>query len=171
LNYILIFAFLLLASAISGIIYLAARNSTLEPKFSPVYNDLNRNGKVMFSHKLKISGKPDMILKKGITLVPMEYKSTKSDTPRTGHIMQMAAYFAILEENFPGMQISYGILEYSSRKFKIKNTSELRTRLIMILNEMRNVSEIPRRNHNNAGRCFKCSFSESCLQNLITAKR
>ena len=166
----LISVFLILA-AISGVIYFGAKRKTVEPGSDPVYDDLTSRGKVLLCHRLKISGKPDMILRKGNLIIPMEYKSTRAETPRTGHILQMAAYFAILEANFPGKMVNYGILEYSGNKFKIRNTEELRTKLITVLREMRSVNGIPERKHHNSGKCFRCSFNESCQQNLITARK
>lgn len=171
MSYIYVIAILLILSAISGLIYFAARSKTVEPDSEPVYNDLSSRGKVLLCHRLKITGKPDMIMRKGNLIIPMEYKSTTAETPRTGHILQMAAYFALLEENYPGKKINYGILEYSGRKFEIRNTLELRRKLIEVLQEMRTVHGTPERKHHNSGKCFRCSFNDSCQQNLITARK
>lgn len=171
MTYLYLIAVLLIISAISGLIYFAARSRTVEPDSDPVYNDLSSRGRILLSHRLKITGKPDMILRKGNQIIPMEYKSTRAETPRTGHILQMAAYFAILEENYPDKKIDYGILEYSGKKFEIRNTPVLRGKLVEVLQEMRTVYGIPERKHHNSGKCFRCSFNDSCQQNLITARK
>ncbi|MDS0257105.1 Dna2/Cas4 domain-containing protein [Thermoplasmatales archaeon AK] len=136
-----------------------------------IYTDLHGQGEILRSERLGISGKPDMIVRRGREIIPYEYKSTDSDKPREGHIMQMAAYFAILEENFPDNTVNYGVLKYKDTAFRIENTQELRLRLIETVNEMRSLSGMPERNHEKSGRCFRCSFSNSCEQRLIKIQR
>ena len=156
---------------ISAIAYHFLRISEPEPGSREIYSDLSSGGKVLVSRRYMISGKPDMILKKRDAIIPFEYKTTNADKPRTGHLLQMAAYFLILEENFPGMNIDYGIIEYKKQKFRIKNTVELRRKLLSTLAEMRQFRPGTPRNHHNPGKCFRCSFKDSCLQNLITQKQ
>lgn len=141
------------------------------PSGQQIYTDLHGQGEILRSERLGISGKPDMIVRRGREIIPYEYKSTDSDKPREGHIMQMAAYFAILEENFPDNTVNYGVLKYKDTAFRIENTQELRLRLIETVNEMRSLSGMPERNHEKSGRCFRCSFSNSCEQRLIKIQR
>jgi CRISPR-associated exonuclease Cas4 len=151
--------------------YYLLRKSVPEPGSKKIYSDLSSGGRVMVSKRYGISGKPDMIMRKGKSIVPFEYKSTDADRPRSGHLLQMAAYFLILEENYPGMRIDHGILEYRRRKFRVDNSQDLKRKLLLTVQEMRMSNGSGQRNHNNPGKCFRCSFKDSCLQNLITAKR
>ena len=143
------------------------RRSLAIPEGQEVYQDLPGKGRILRSVELGISGKPDMIVRKGRTIIPYEYKSTNASSPRDGHLYQMFAYFAILEENYPGQSIPYGILKYRETAFKVHNSSENRWKLLSILDEMRNSDRHAIRNHNNRGKCFRCSFREVCRQSLI----
>ncbi len=163
--------FLLLSIIILYLIYYFLRKSSPEPGSRRIYSDLSSGGRIIVSKRYRISGKPDMIMRKGRNLIPFEYKSTDAERPRSGHLLQMAAYFLILEENFPESRIDHGILEYRRKKFRIENSRELREKLLKTVNEMRGSDMSGKRNHNNPGKCFRCSFKDSCLQNLITAKR
>ncbi|MFG1449043.1 MAG: PD-(D/E)XK nuclease family protein [Thermoplasmataceae archaeon] len=153
------------------LIYHFLRKANPEPGSRRIYSDLSSSGKIIVSNRYRISGKPDMIMRKGRYLVPFEYKSTDADRPRSGHLLQMAAYFLILEENFPELRVDHGVLEYRRKKFRIENSRELRDQLLKTVHKMRGSNLNGKRNHNNPGKCFRCSFKDSCLQNLITAKR
>ena len=143
------------------------RKSLAIPEGQEVYQDLQGKGRILRSVELGISGKPDMIVRKGRNIIPYEYKSTNASSPRDGHLYQMFAYFAILEENYPGQSIPYGVLKYRETAFKVHNSPENRWKLLSILDEMRNSDGHAVRNHNNRGKCFRCSFKEVCRQSLI----
>ncbi len=163
------------ALAIVLIIVLASllrkRRSLSIPRGEEVYQDIQGKGKVLVSRSLGISGKPDMVMRSGNNIIPYEYKSTDADRPRDGHLYQMFAYFAILEENYPDAAIPYGILKYKNAAFKVHNTRENRQRLMEIIDEMRLIDREPVRNHDNRGKCFRCSFREVCRQSLIKQER
>ncbi|MHB8360870.1 MAG: CRISPR-associated protein Cas4 [Thermoplasmataceae archaeon] len=137
------------------------------PAGRAIYGDLQSEGKVLISRRYGLTGKPDRVIRKGEEIIPYEFKSTESDTPRSGHLLQMGVYFIILEENYPGAVIKKGVLKYRSRAFEIRNTPELRERVLRMAELMRSIRGVPRRNHENTGRCFKCSFKEVCSQRLI----
>ena len=137
------------------------------PRGKEVYDDLGSRGRVLKSQKYGLTGKPDMIVRKGRKLIPYEYKSTDASVPREGHIFQMVAYFLILEDLYPKFTISYGVLKYKNQAFRIDNLDENKRKLLDVVSEMRNSRFEPLRNHSNSGRCFRCSFKENCQQNLI----
>ena len=147
------------------------RRSFSIPQGDEVYQDIQGKGKVLVSRSLGISGKPDMVMHKGQHIIPYEYKSTDAERPRDGHLYQMFAYFAILEENYPDASIAYGVLKYKNAAFKVHNTRENRLRLLAIIDEMRQIDSEPARNHDNRGKCFRCSFKEICRQSLIKQER
>ena len=104
----------------------------------PVYQD-GKGGKLLRSEKHNLRGKPDFIFKNMLTgrLVPMELKSGEiADTPRHGDIMQLAAYFLIIEEAM-GVRPKKGYLRYKNAMFKIKNTARLRRALLAVVADMR----------------------------------
>ncbi len=141
------------------------------PKGKEVYEDLETKGKILRSYRYGLSGKPDMIKRKGNMLIPYEYKTTDANIPRDGHIYQMVAYFIILADLYPHLEIPYGVLKYKNQAFRVDNIPENRNRLLRIMDEMRSTRMEPERNHSNSGRCFKCSYNEICQQKLISSKQ
>lgn len=97
--------------------------------------------KLLTSEHYGLSGKPDCILKSrlGKSLVPVEYKSgsaTKHDAPFYGDLMQLAAYFLIIEDYF-GVRPKFGRLVYSDIMFQIKNTKKLRNAVLETVENMK----------------------------------
>lgn len=163
---LLLLGFLLLAATRLG----RKEKSYAIPRGKEVYQDLRANGKVLRSVNYGLSGKPDMVMKKGRTLIPYEYKTTDARKPRDGHIYQMVAYFLILEDLYPDMDVPYGVLKYRNEAFRIENIDRNKDLLLRVVSEMRRMHGEPDRNHSNSGRCFRCSFNEICQQKLITSK-
>lgn len=161
---------------LAGMLLLAARRlrrkgrSYAIPPGEEIYDDLGAGGRILRSETYGLSGKPDMIKRKGNVLVPYEYKTTDAHVPRDGHIFQMVAYFLILEDLYPRMEVPYGILKYRNEAFRIDNIAENRQKLLRIVQRMHQEMDEPRRNHSSSGRCFKCSYNEICGQKLITSK-
>lgn len=94
--------------------------------------------KKLVSHKYNISGKPDYIFRRRNNYIPVELKSGKigdNEHPRAGDLMQLVAYFIIIEENFG--KVPYGKLIYSDSMFIIKNTKKLKKQLIKNTKSMR----------------------------------
>lgn len=158
-----------------GMGFLASRLKKKEgeyaiPKGKEVYEDLATHGRILRSLNYGLSGKPDMVVRKRNTLIPYEYKTTDAKTPRDGHIYQMVAYFLILEDLYPNMDVPYGVLKYKNQAFRIENIDENKERLLRIVGRMRSDYGEPERNHSSSGRCFKCSFNEICEQKLFSSK-
>lgn len=98
-------------------------------------------GKLLYSAKYDIQGKPDYIFKSymGNRLIPVEIKSGyigDEDMPHRGDLLQLVAYFLILEDVF-GVKPRYGRLVYSDYMFIIKNTDKLRKEVKGTLSSMR----------------------------------
>ncbi len=137
------------------------------PTGDAVYSDLMAEGRILRSQRYGITGKPDKIVQNREGVIPYEYKTTDSQTPREGHMLQMAAYFLILEENYPGLPVSYGVLKYRNSAFRIENSPQLREELFNVVDLMRMSGGMPDRNHESPRRCVYCSFREICPQKLI----
>jgi len=104
-----------------------------------IYAD-GQGGKLLKSEKHNLRGKPDYIYKSIITgrLIPMELKSSEvDDMPNYGDLMQLAAYFLIIEDAMGSPRPKKGYLRYKNAMFKVKNTARLRRNLLSVVEDMR----------------------------------
>jgi CRISPR-associated exonuclease Cas4 len=174
--FFLILALLILAAAFQ---WLSKRESSSAktmrmvygiPAGKVIYSDLDRPGKVLFSRSLGISGKPDYIVKgRGRSLIPVEIKSGRAQEPHNNHIMQLAAYCYLVEENYH-MSVPYGIIVYSDGlQHRINFDKYLRHDLLATVDEMKRTigHDCPKRTHNYKQKCRHCSFSGSCKKSLL----
>jgi CRISPR-associated exonuclease Cas4 len=140
------------------------------PAGKVIYSDLDRPGKAIYSKKLGISGKPDYIVKgRGRSLIPVEIKSGRAQEPYQGHVLQLAAYCYLVEENYH-RSVPYGIIVYSDGKqHRINFDKALRSDLLTTIGEMKRTlgHDCPRRAHNNKQKCRHCSFNGSCKSSLV----
>ncbi len=100
-------------------------------------------GKLLYSKKYDIQGKPDYIFQKrlGRAIVPVELKSgaiKDSALPHAGDKMQLATYFLLIEDVY-GVRPKYGRLVYKDYMFDIKNTLILRREVRKTLAAMRHM--------------------------------
>ncbi len=117
------------------------------PRFATlVYTDTkekNVDSYMLKSEKHKLRGKPDLIYKSHLTgnYIPIELKSGKlhkdATFPREGDLMQLVAYFFMIEENY-NCTVKYGKLIYKNKKFIVKNNRKMRKQFLSILDDMRN---------------------------------
>jgi CRISPR-associated exonuclease Cas4 len=143
------------------------------PQDNIVYEDASGQEQEPFiSKRLLMAGKPDYLMKdRNGDLIPVEVKS--SNAPRAGrpyesHLMQLAAYFLLLEDVLQ-RPVPYGLIRYRNRTMRVANTDELRTRLMEVIAQMRRLMarEVARRNHTRAQRCSRCSVAHACDERLI----
>ncbi len=142
------------------------------PRGTEIYQDMQSSGKVLRSHRYGLTGKPDKVIRKRNRIVVYEYKSGSAERPKRGHLLQMGAYFIILEETYPEYIVDYGILKYRDHTYRIENSQKLRDDVLKTAHMMRNIASVngyPARNHSNPGKCFKCPFKSGCSQSLIIA--
>jgi len=139
------------------------------PEGDVIYSDLDRPASSLYSRSLAISGKPDYIVReRDAGLIPVEIKSGHARAPYRGHILQLAAYCLLVEENYK-RPIRYGVIVYSDGvQHKIRFDRALRSDLLMTLEEMRSVLEsgCPKRDHNQIQKCRSCSFGWICESSL-----
>ena len=133
------------------------------------YKDLDKPAKPLFSKKYRISGKPDYIIRKDNHYVPVEFKSGNHSYPMKNHVLQLAAYCQLIEENYNDF-VSFGVLIYNnSMDFKIPFDPKIRFELENTLKKMRyslrtgNISL----NHNDPNRCKACSMRKNCNKKII----
>jgi CRISPR-associated exonuclease Cas4 len=151
------------------------RRTTGLPRGRVIYTDTGgwqRNEQSLFSTTHRITGKPDYLVREGDIIVPVELKSSKAPpVPREGHILQLAAYCLLVEENL-NVRPHYGIIKYSDRQFAIDYTDELRAELLHVANEMRiaaHTPDGPHRSHNDLRRCTTCGVRDACNERLDTS--
>lgn len=139
------------------------------PQGQVIYSDLDRPAHVLYSPSMALSGKPDYIVRdEEGRLIPVEIKSGRAIQPRRGHILQLAAYCLLIEENY-SMDVPYGIIVYCDKvQHKIEFDGHLRSDLLMTLKQMRSALKnhsLPR-GHSQRQKCRSCSFSQSCKSRL-----
>jgi CRISPR-associated exonuclease Cas4 len=106
-----------------------------------VEDDSVEKGRILYSRKLDIQGKPDFLFKHSITgrIIPVEIKSgaiREEEMPHEGDLMQLCCYFYMASEEF-GRKVKYGKIIYSDYMFEIKNTAKLRRKLKKTIIRMR----------------------------------
>jgi CRISPR-associated exonuclease Cas4 len=123
----------------------------------------------LYAADLQLVGKPDYLIEeRNGVLVPVELKSSPAPAePHQGHILQLAAYCLLVDENF-GVRPRYGIIQYSDRAFAVNYTAELEEELLDLLAEMREglYDEELDRDHNDPRRCGRCGLKRYCDQRL-----
>lgn len=139
------------------------------PDGTITYSDLNRPAQPLFSKELGLTGKPDYIVLHKGQYIPVEVKTGTTVKPYWNHVMQLAAYCLLLEEQY-NAAVPFGVLTYGDRRqFKIPFGSELKKKIEVTMAEMRaqlwgNQAE---RNHNIATKCQSCSLGRYCTQKIV----
>lgn len=138
LNYLIISsAIIILATIFLGIYLLFARRRVGILQGNIEYADYNQ-GKVLYSQKLLLMGKPDYIINTSDGLIPVEIKTSKTPSiPYKSHIMQIAAYCALVDENY-NQRPRFGIIKYPDKEFKIEYSNDLFEKLKVIVSEIIN---------------------------------
>ncbi len=128
-----------------------------------------RNDKPLYANDVRLVGKPDYIIEqKDGTIIPVELKSSRApDEPYDGHVLQLAAYCLLIEENY-NIRPDYGIIQYKDKTFSIDYTEELEDDLLDLLEEMNDglYADDVERDHNDWRKCAKCGVRNRCFQRL-----
>lgn len=102
-------------------------------------------GKLLYSAKYELQGKPDYVFRSPFLkkIVPVELKSGEigeEDLPHHGDLLQLGAYFLILEDVY-GQKPPFGRIVYQDYMFEIKNTTKIRNEVLATMKEMRDMLE------------------------------
>lgn len=129
-------------------------------------------GSLLVARSIALRGRPDLLVKDGDTLIPVEMKTGRTpDAPYRGHTMQLLAYCLLVEETH-GERPTHGILRYPEREFRIaydaRNERELRAVIGAMLAEKRANRE-QHRSHQQARRCSACGYRDRCAERLTDA--
>ncbi len=142
------------------------------PQGRVVYADTGGWGRLerpLFSHALRLTGKPDYLVADGGEVIPVEVKSSRAPArPYSSHVLQLAAYCLLVEECY-GRRPPYGIIKYADHAFEMDYTPELEDELLETLDCMRAdlAAEDAPRSHNEPRRCRACGYRQHCNQRLM----
>ena len=136
-----------------------------------IYTDTQAWGRVekpLIDAQLGLTGKPDYLVQREGSIIPVEVKSGRPPAaPYDSHIFQLAAYCLLVHKTH-GKRPPYGILHYTGRDFAVDYTPQLESALLDRLAEIRRDEsrrDVPR-SHEDAARCRKCGFRSVCDQSL-----
>lgn len=167
--FIILAVIVILAGVVILILTRRQRVNLSLPSGEVVYEDTPESpGRLLYSHRLKVMGKPDVLIKQKTMIIPVEVKTGKtSREPYQTHIMQLVTYCHLIEENYH-VRPTYGIIRYPNQEFTIQYTEALEQELHQIVGEMRVKRgwEDIHRNHNQRGKCAVCGFREVCSERL-----
>lgn len=136
-----------------------------------IYSDTKNCGKVeksLFEPYLRLTGKPDYLVKQGDQIIPIEVKSRNSPhAPYDSHIYQLAAYCMLVQHEY-GKRPNYGILHYRNQTFAIDFTTQLEAMVIATIKEMQEIikNKNLERSHENPQNCRHCGYRSICDQAL-----
>ncbi len=150
-----------------GIVFMLLSRKRGLPYGEVIYEDLERDGirtKTLRSRQYGLSGKPDMLIRHGGQLVPVEVKSGPAGSrPYPSHVLQLAACCLLVGEEY-GSRPQYGIIRYRDRQFEVPFTKELEDRLLRTMEEMRDTNlngELPA-GCENPRKCQHCGYAHLC---------
>lgn len=120
------------------------------------------------SERHGLIGKPDYLVARGDTLIPVEVKPTRrARQPYESDILQLAAY-CLLVEATTGRPPPAGLIVYADRQWEIPYTDGLRAVLLATLDAIRadrHAANVPR-SHTVPARCRACSLRGECGQEV-----
>jgi CRISPR-associated exonuclease Cas4 len=150
---------------------LALQRQTGLPRGRLIYVDTgawDRCERPLFSNRYRLTGRPDYLVSRRGSVVPVEVKSGAAPSqPYAAHVLQLGAYCLLVEEQ-EGQAPSHGILKYHDRAFEIDYTPGLRAEVIDTLDDIRrdlHARDVSR-NHNDRARCQNCGYRNRCDQRL-----
>jgi len=138
------------------------------PEGRIVYTDLDKPAEPLFSEQLRLTGKPDFIVNFKGQYIPVEVKTSVTDSPYKNHVLQLAAYCLLVEEKYNQI-VPFGVLVYGGeRQFRIRFEAYLRRQVITLLEDMRTkfAAGAIQRNHNVIAKCQYCSLRIHCSQKI-----
>lgn len=141
------------------------------PSGKVIYVDASQWGKVekpLYDPTLRLTGKPDYLVKQGKQIIPVEVKSRNAPhSPHDSHVYQLGAYCLLVAREY-GNRPSHGILHYRDKSFSIDFTREFENKLKATIRELQvSESKTPLdRSHQDGRRCQQCGFRSICDQSL-----
>lgn len=163
--------FFLVVTVILFILASRQRRQAGIPAGRVIYTDASQWGKVekpLYDPELRLTGKPDYLVRQGRQVIPVEVKSGRApQVPYDSHIYQLAAYCLLVDHEY-GTRPTHGILHYSNRTFAIDFTAELEESIQATIREMQGRTSHSHvdRSHQDGKRCLHCGYRSVCDQAL-----
>lgn len=132
----------------------------LYKKLTPKYISEMR----IFSEKIGLKGRADRVMISENTIIPFELKTRQQDQIYPSDEIQITSYAMLLEEKY-NKPIPIGILEAGNTKHEIKITSEMKTKVTDLINEINNLLKQENPNPkfpSNFSKCQLCKWTEKC---------
>lgn len=136
-----------------------------------IYIDTQQWGKVekpLYDPVLRLTGKPDYLVRQGKQVIPVEVKSRRAPAiPYDSHIYQLAAYCMLVEHEY-GTRPTHGIIHYANKNFAVDFSPQLEVSIQEIIHEMQGRSNHAQvdRSHQDGKRCLHCGYHSLCDQAL-----
>jgi CRISPR-associated exonuclease Cas4 len=164
-------------------LYDALKNSALAKKLRTIHkiiageikyvDKLSAATPILITAKYGIRGRPDYIIEREGRYVPVEIKIGRIPKgPYFSHILQIAAYCLLVEEQYRTVP-PYGVIKYTedskTKECKIEYTPELKSLLLEKISAMRVAirTQDVHRNHRRIGKCKNCSRRLACKERLV----
>jgi CRISPR-associated exonuclease Cas4 len=154
------------------LVSLRLRKASGLPEGRVIYSDAGawqRNEQSLFSRNHQLVGKPDYLVQTPKGIVPVEVKSGAAPAqPREGHVLQLAAYCLLVEEQM-GQRVPHGIIKYADKQFAVDYTPALKAELLYVMGEMRTARTNggARRDHGEPRKCAACGLRDECDERLV----
>jgi CRISPR-associated exonuclease Cas4 len=93
-------------------------------------------GRILYARSMPLVGKPDFILKKGNTLIPVEIKRGRTpSSPYSNHILQLYAYCILINDTYH-TRPKYGVIRYPDKEFTVQFPDSVEKTITDLVNEM-----------------------------------
>jgi CRISPR-associated exonuclease Cas4 len=151
---LLVAIFILVISILVAFKLTRGRNFGLQGQI--VYTDTKtQEGQTLYSKTVPLMGRPDYLIKKSGTIIPVEVKSSSAPTkPYKNHLVQLTAYCLLVEENY-GVKVPFGLIQYSNGKFEVEYTKENKDFLLSTIAEIKRYK---------SGEPFKSDINRLCAK-------
>ena len=115
------------------------------------------------SRRLGLTGRPDRLIKTGVTIIPEEWKSSRQVWP--SHRAQLGCYFLLIEEELRIRPTHGFIVLGDGMRHRIENTEELRAWILELAGQIRaaraDVAQ-PIPVDPRPGQCRPCGMARQC---------
>jgi CRISPR-associated exonuclease Cas4 len=122
------------------------------------------------SRRLGLTGRPDRLVKAEGTIIPEEWKSTRSREIWPNQRAQMGVYFVLIEDQL-GIRPPHGFIVCGDgTRHRIENTEELRTWVLGMAGRIRAARAavaVPIPVDPRPGQCRKCGQRGNCGQAIL----
>jgi CRISPR-associated exonuclease Cas4 len=135
-----------------------------------IYQDTRATPGILLSARsIPLRGKPDILIREGHTIIPLELKTGRTPTtPYPGHVLQVLAYCLLVDEHYH-VRPTHGIIRYRARDVMVPYTAEEEQRVRALVREMLDAKRggiEQHRSHRQPRRCAACGFRDRCLEAL-----